>query len=455
MVRYQRTIFCEHMRKTLIPLIVILLGIAGFLGWIYYKHLRGIGPVITSPPADISDLLEPAPVVTPTSTTGMPVGDPVAFPLKLPKDFTISIFAKNLPNARVMAWDGRGNLWVSRTKSGAITMLDIENGKVVGQADIFTGLQNPHGIVFDYKNPDELYIAEEHRVSRVLVYRPDVGAPPGSVQPKNDIERVKMSLALYSAIVPHTIAELPGKGGGVGHYTRTIAFGPDDRLYVSIGSSCNVCNEEDNRRAKIFTMNRDGSNLKEFAKGLRNTVFFTWSYVDGRMWGTDMGRDLLGDDIPPDEINILEEGKNYGWPICYGKNIHDTNFDKNTYIRNPCMEPFETPSHIDLQAHSAPLGLAFVPEEGWPEEYWYNLFVAFHGSWNRSEPTGYSIARIKLDAKGNYLGGEDFISGWLTEGDKALGRPVDIMIQPGGTMYISDDRAGVIYQVRYTGQAHP
>ena len=208
-------------------------------------------------------------------------------------------------------------------------------------------------------------------------------------------------------------------------------------------------------------MNADGSDFKEYARGLRNAVFFTWSYVDGRMWATEMGRDYLGDYLPPDEINIISlstpkvSGRNsipnFGWPTCYGKNIHDTDFDKNTYIRNPCMEPFEAPSYIDLPAHSAPLGLAFVPEEGWPQEYWYNLFVSYHGSWNRTVPDGYKVVRMKLDAKGNYLGVEDFITGWLTPDNQALGRPVDILVQPGGMMYISDDKAGVIYRVTYFG----
>jgi len=193
-------------------------------------------------------------------------------------------------------------------------------------------------------------------------------------------------------------------------------------------------------------MKKDGSDFKEFARGLRNTVFFRWSYIDGKMWATEMGRDNLGDDLPPDEINIIKQEGDYGWPICYGKNIHDSGFDKNVYIRDPCAD--KIPSYIDLQAHSAPLGLAFVPEEGWPQDYWYNLFVTYHGSWNRSEPTGYKVVRIKLDDKGNYLGTEDFITGWLTKSG-ALGRPVDILVQPGGIMYITDDKAGVIYKVTY------
>jgi glucose/arabinose dehydrogenase len=166
----------------------------------------------------------------------------------------------------------------------------------------------------------------------------------------------------------------------------------------------------------------------------------------GAIWGTEMGRDLLGDNIPPDEINIIKEGANYGWPICYGKNIHDTEFDKNTYFRNPCMEPFETPSSIDVPAHSAPLGLAFIPKS-WPTEYRNDLLVAYHGSWNRSVPTGYKIVRYRFDANGTYQGVEDFITGWFTKDGTALGRPVGIVIATNGMTYISDDKAGVIYRL--------
>jgi glucose/arabinose dehydrogenase len=256
----------------------------------------------------------------------------------------------------------------------------------------------------------------------------------------------------YSEGPPEKLFDLPADGG---HYTRTIMFAPDGRLLTSVGSSCNVCNEEDWRRATVLVSDDEGNNLQVFAKGLRNSVFMATHYGTGDIWATEMGRDNLGDNTPPDEINIVKEGGFYGWPICYGKNIHDTNFDKNTYIRNPCDETFgEIPSHIDLQAHSAPLGLAFVPEDppgaGWTQEYWNDVLVAFHGSWNRTEPTGYKIVRIKLDAQGNYQGQEDFITGWLKD-NRALGRPVDILVQPYGVMYISDDKAGVIYKVTYQG----
>lgn len=156
-----------------------------------------------------------------------------------------------------------------------------------------------------------------------------------------------------------------------------------------------------------------------------------------------MGRDWLGDDLPPDEINLIADGKDYGWPYCYGKNEIDP-FGRDVPAE---LCHLQIPSFIDIPAHSAPLGIAVVPEEGWPEDYWYDLIVAYHGSWNRSQPTGYKVVRHKLDAKGNYEGVEELITGWLVS-EGALGRPVDILIEPGGKMYISDDKAGVIYKVQ-------
>jgi len=381
------------LKKIFITAMVIVLSVAFYVVW---DNFKGIAPLITSPEIPADELTEG---------------------LSLPQGFGIEVFTENLPGVRVMVQDSFGNFWLSRTKEGVVTLITIEDGEVVHTDDVFRNLNNPHGLAIDPQDPFNLYVAETDKVSRIRIYS------------EGRLEK---------------IADLPTGGGG--HFTRTLAFGPDDRLYVSIGSSCNVCEEGDSRRAKIFSMNKDGNDFREHASGLRNAVFFTWSYVDGRMWATEMGRDRLGDDLPPDEINIIEEGRNYGWPICYGKNIHDTDFDKNTYIRNPCMEPFEKASYIDLQAHSAPLGLAFIPEEGWPEEYWYDLLVAYHGSWNRSVPTGYKIVRLELDAEGNYSGTEDFITGWFKDGEVS-GRPVDILIQPGGVAYITDDYAGVIYRL--------
>ncbi len=463
------------MNKVLLSLSIIagvmLIGVAIFI----IPRYAGIKPVISDPPESIIELIEkynennppastttPTPLppsvsgIPPTNTISAPVKNTTGFPLVLPEGFSIEVFAKNAPGARVMAFDSKGDLWVSRMSKGIVTMYDVENGKVVGQKDVFKNLKNPHGLAFrhdDNGDADILYIAEEDKISTAIVRRNDISAVQGTnVAKMTDIEKVDLSLAVSSLIQPNKIKDLTPSNTAARHKSRTISFGPDGRLYVSIGSSCDVCTESTDLPAKIFSMKFDGSDWREEARGLRNSVFFTWSFVDGRMWATDMGRDRLGDNLPPDEINIIERGKNYGWPICYGKNVHDTSFDKNTYIRNPCMEPFETESHVDLPAHVAPLGLTFIPEEGWPKKYWYNLLVSYHGSWNSTKPVGYKVARIILDAKGNVKGTEDFLTGFLTKDNKALGRPVDIMAQPGGVVYISDDHAGVIYRVWYNGK---
>jgi len=388
--------------------IVIAAGLL-WVAWMYWQDLRGVGPALKPPPDDIAELLSES------GSSDKPKfsRNETEFPLSLPDNFSISVLTDDVPGARVMKLDGQGYLWVSQTKQGKVSRVNLESGEV---EVVLSGLNNPHGLAFDPDSSQSLYVAEEDKIIQV-----DLQAKPS-----------------YRKII-----DLPAGGR---HATRTIGFGPDGKLYVSIGSSCDVCFEKDERRAAIYRLDKNGGNFELFARGLRNAVFFTWNYVNGKMWATEMGRDRLGDDLPPDEINIVEKGKDYGWPLCFGKNVHDTNFDKNKYIQDSCSD--REPSYIDLPAHSAPLGLAFVPEEGWPEEYWYDLVVAYHGSWNRSEPTGYKLVRFKLDAMGRVLGQEDFISGWLRE-DGALGRPADVLIQPGGIMYVSDDKAGVIYKISY------
>lgn len=370
-------------------------------------------------------------------STSIPEDKPIdteedSLPLTLPDSFQISVFAKDLPGARVMAFDPKGAILVSQTSEGKITALPFGSDGKAGEAKVvIDNLNKPHGMTFrclDVDNPTkcEFYIAEENALS---LYDYDENTKKATNRRK--------------------LLDLPTSGGG-GHFTRTIIFlaSPNENtLLISVGSSCNVCNEDEERGATILSYNVVTKKSEIYAKGLRNSVFMELHPVSGQVYATEMGRDGLGDDIPPDEINVIEKGRNYGWPTCYGKNIHDTDFDKNTYIRNPCQEPLETKSFIDLQAHSAPLGLAFAPEEGWSEEYWFNMFVAFHGSWNRSEPTGYKVVRVKMNAKGEYLGIEDFITGWLRPDGTKFGRPVDIKILPGGTMFISDDGAGAVYKV--------
>ncbi|PIT92589.1 MAG: hypothetical protein COU08_01170 [Candidatus Harrisonbacteria bacterium CG10_big_fil_rev_8_21_14_0_10_42_17] len=403
-------------------LIVITTGIA------FIFHYTNLRPILLPPPRDIGDVI-----------------NGTEYPLTLPDGFEIGIYARDLGRPRVMIRDSRGYVVASLLDRGEVVVLPDENHD--GVADqvitILSGLNRPHGLAMRCVSRCELLVAE---TDKVVAYN-YVSSP--------DFSNIHAAFS-------RKLIDLPSRGN---HTTRTLGWLPGaefTKLLVSIGSTCNVCREENPQRAAIYVYDFSDQSFTPFAAGLRNTVFFTVNPIDGSLWGTDMGRDLLGDDTPPDEINVisspsLSSGQNsavpnFGWPTCYGKNIHDTQFDKNTYIRNPCMEPFEIGSHIDIPAHSAPLGLAFIPEESfWPEEYWLDLLVAYHGSWNRAVPTGYKIVRMKLDHQGNFEGVEDFISGWLQTDNTALGRPVDVLFGNGGELFITDDKAGVIYRVVYGG----
>lgn len=394
--------------------VLVLMGLAAVGGVFYYRNLRGVGTALREPKEDVTALLPTSgDASVPSDSNGLTVAN--NGPIKVADGFSLLVFAKDLPGARVMVKDGLGNIWVSQPGSGVVTLLQVTNGKVVSQDPVFRSLHRPHGLAIDPTNPLMLYIAEENKISRV---------------------------SLYSEGKPETIADLPAGGN---HTSRTIGFGPDGRLYVSIGSTCNACVEKDARRAAILSMKKDGSDVQTVATGLRNSVFFTWD-AQGRMWATDNGRDLLGDDLPPDEVNIVEQGKFYGWPYCYGGNVVDTSFDKTSVGQEKCAAA--TPAVIEIPAHSAALGLAFVPDAGWPAEYRNSLFVAYHGSWNRSVPTGYKVVRWKLDSQGKPGGSEDFVSGFL-QGREQLGRPVYLQSEPGGVLYITDDAAGVIYKATY------
>jgi glucose/arabinose dehydrogenase len=223
-----------------------------------------------------------------------------------------------------------------------------------------------------------------------------------------------------------------------------VVVGPDEKLYVSIGSSCNVCIENDQRRATIMRYNLDGSGGEIYSSGLRNTVGFEFN--DGKLWGLDMGRDQIGDDIPPDEVNIIKQGANYGWPYCYGDRTNNPEFsDKQEYCKANTVAPV-----LGLQAHSAPLGIAFenqAAKQSWPKVYQNGFFAALHGSWNRTVPTGYKV--VWVDTKSNPMKAYNFITGWL-DGSGAWGRPVGIGFDSKGNMYISDDKQNLVYKVTYS-----
>jgi len=403
--------------------VIVIIFVGAALIWagnFYWQNLRGAKPAILPPPLDIAKDLQKTQPPAPEDSTGS-----AAMPLNLPPGFAISIFAEKLPGARVLALDPNGTLLVSLTSQGQVVALPDKNDDGVADAviTVLDGLNKPHGLAFGPGEKPRLYVAETGRVA-AFDYDP---------------ERL-------TATSEQKIADLPPGGR---HFTRSLRFLPgprDRRLLISVGSSCDACEEEDPRRATILAVDPDGGGeLETFASGLRNSVFMAVHPRSKHIWATEMGRDDLGDNWPPDEINIILEGRHYGWPYCYGKRLHDDKSDPAGTHRDLCKDTI--PSFIDIPAHSAPLGLAFFPAE-WPQEFRHDLLVAFHGSWNRTEPTGYKVVRYRLDAAGNFIDVEDFITGWLTPAG-ALGRPVDILITPEGVIYISDDKAGVVYRVVY------
>ena len=343
--------------------------------------------------------------------------------LKAPPGFHISAFAENLDGPRMMIFTPGGVLLVSESGEGKVVALpdSKRSGKAERAVTVLEGLNEPHGLAIDQ---GKLYVAENDKV-----------------------QRYDWDEANLRASNPTKLAGLPTGGG---HSTRTVIF-HGGKMYVSAGSSCNVCIEKDARRATVMEFNSDGSGQRIFAKGLRNAVGLAVNPKTDTVWVTVNGRDWLGDDLPPETIYDLgKEGGDAGWPYCYGDRVPDSNFTKPGDGRcNNVIEP-----KVQMQAHSAPLGLAFYEGSEFPAEYRNNIFVAFHGSWNRSVPTGYKVVRVKLDDKGQPVGGaEDFITGWLAPGEtkkgRWMGRPVGIVFGGDGAMYLSDDAGGVIYRVTY------
>ena len=338
--------------------------------------------------------------------------------LKVPPGFAIDVFADKVGSVRFMAVDPAGTLLVSEPSAGRVLALPDKDGN--GKADavkvVVTGLDQPHGLAF---RDGALTIAETSRVQRFAY-------DPGAMK----------------ASRPTLLARLPSGGG---HWTRTVIYGPDGAMYVSVGSSCNVCRESDPRRAAILRYNPDGSGERLFSTGLRNAVGLAIHPQTGALWATVNERDWRGDDVPPDYVTEVRDGSRHGWPDCMtvrGRVMVDTSFTKSARCDDVA------PPTLEIQAHSAPIGLAFYTGTRFPEEYRGNLFVAYRGSWNRTVPTGYKIVRIRFH-DGHPAGApEDFATGWL-EGTSAWGRPVDLVAGRDGALYLSDQGAGRIYRIAY------
>jgi glucose/arabinose dehydrogenase len=342
--------------------------------------------------------------------------------LTLPQGFKIAVWTEQVPGVRLMALGPDGDVYATLTESGRVVRLPDRDHDGVADSvlPVAEGLNLPHGLAF---RGDTLYVAENHRVVRFD--RP--GAKP-------------------TVVVPN----LPSAGG---HFTRTILL-QGDHLLVSVGSSCNICDEQDRRRAAVVRYDLDGSRETLFATGLRNAVGLALHPLTGDIWASNNDRDNLGDDLPPDRVNVLREGGFYGWPFCYLPNQPNPEYQRTA---GPCAEAIGPA--VTLPAHTAPLGLAFYTGQMFPPEYRGDLFVALHGSWNRSVPIGYGVVRVHLE-QGRPAGApKTFVSGWregnadalAPAGGRVWGRPVDVLVLPDGSLLISDDEGGRIYRVTSGG----
>jgi len=329
------------------------------------------------------------------------------------RGFRVAVFAEDLDGVRMLSRGPDGTVYASLTRVGRVVALPDADGD--GRADrirpVIEGLRGPHGLAWA---GDTLYVAEEHRVIRLV--------PP-------------------DARVNVVVDGLPTGGN---HTSRSILV-RGDTLLVSVGSSCNLCDERDPRRAAITSYRTDGSGERRFATGLRNAVGLAWHPITGAVWATNNDRDRLGDDVPPDRVNVLTEGGWYGWPECYLPNRPNPEYEDHASRCDEAIGPT-----VILPAHSAPLGLVFYEGAQFPEEFRGDLFVALHGSWDRSFPTGYKVVRVRLRDGVPVGEAEDFVAGWQI-GRRWWGRPVDLAVGADGALYISDDFGDRVFRIWWEG----
>lgn len=341
--------------------------------------------------------------------------------IKLPAGFKIEVFAE-VDNARSLAISPSGTVFVGNRNGDKVYAVKDTDGDY--RADkkwvIASGLNMPNGVAF--KNGD-LYVAEVSKVTKYVGIESKLNAPPKPVI-IND--------------------QYPTE---THHGWKYIAFGPEGKLYVPVGAPCNICDPEDAIYASITRINADGSGREVYAHGVRNTVGFTWHPVTKELWFTDNGRDMMGDNLPPCELNYApKKDMNFGYPYCHGGTIQDPEFGKKI----SCNE-FTAPARA-LGPHVAPLGLKFCTGTMFPEQYRNQVFIAEHGSWNRSKKIGYKISLVKIQNNTTASSYETFASGWMDDTtQKVWGRPVDVLMLPDGSMLVSDDHANVIYRISYKG----
>ncbi|RNI29870.1 sorbosone dehydrogenase family protein [Rufibacter immobilis] len=351
--------------------------------------------------------------------TEQPATDADLAKITLPDGFQISYYARNVVNARSMALGPDGTLYVGSRDKGSVYALPDKNkdGKVDEIITIASGLKMPNGVAL---RNGALYVAEISRITRYDNIAENLKNPPA---PK----------VIYD--------KFPTEEH---HGWKYIAFGPDDKLYVPVGAPCNICLRKEPVFAAINRMNPDGSGLEVFASGVRNTVGFDWHPQTKELWFTDNGRDLMGDNMPPDELNRApKKGMHFGYPFCHAGETLDPEFGKG----KNCAD-YTAPVQ-KLNPHGGTLGMEFYTGNMFPEMYKNQIFIAEHGSWNRSEKIGYRVSLFRTDAQGK-SSFVPFAAGWLQNG-KEWGRPVDVEVMPDGSLLVSDDMNDAIYRITYTG----
>lgn len=350
---------------------------------------------------------------TPVLAASIPLDE-----LKLPDGFHIAVYSDAVPNARELALGSDGTVFVGSREAGKVYALtDADHdGRAETVRTLLKGLKMPVGVAF---HDGDLYVSA---VSRILVLR--------------DIQK-----HLDAPPKPQVITDsLPTE---THHGWKFIAFGPDKKLYVPIGAPCNLCDRKG--YAKLLRMNADGSDVEDVAFGIRNTVGFDWQPGTHALWFTDNGRDLMGDDLPSDELNLVSHiGEHFGFPYCHQGDTLDPEFGKGKNCKD------YTPPKLKLGAHVAALGMRFYTGTMFPKAWRGAAIIAEHGSWNRSKKSGYRVVGVHVDGS-KVTGSEPLITGFL-QGESAWGRPVDVLVMPDGALLVSDDKVGAVYRVTWSGK---
>jgi glucose/arabinose dehydrogenase len=387
--------------------------------WLFLVLAAALLAAGCSAPAQVGDL----PSVSTFSPERVAFDESLLARLSLPPGFAATVFARDLGGVRVLVAAPDGTVYASVPSAGAVLRLRDADGDGSAEAaeTVLEGYPRVHGLAL---GNDTLYFA-----TPTTVYGAPLSADgaPGT---------------------PRVVADGLPPGGN--HQAPGLGLGPDGRLYLTLGSTCNACDEASEERAAMLVL--ENGTRRVYASGLRNTMGFDWHPATGKLFGADQGSDFRGDDLPPEEVNRIRDGGHYGWPYAYGDRVVDrlTTFDPPGTTKEAFAATTE-PAVLDLPAHASPIQLRFYGGTAFPEEYRGDAFVTLHGSWNRDPPNGYSVARLRFSEASEPEGYEEFLTGFRYDGNRVFGRPAGLAVLPDGALLVGDDFNGVVYRVAYAG----